>query len=339
VVQVRWFKACGLIAIALVLCDALAAQAGDSATIEQWLKAEFKPTTIAADRSEIVTHGTMVVIQKPGLTMYAVDSPMPPLYTYKNGKIGRGLMGFGKDLEISLRTPGGTSADYSRRPFDSGEKCWITELQVEKDGVLFQLYSDRFDDTHYYGNLRIPFPSKKEMPSVKTVMQLVGEVLKVAPPEEHVAQPVAVAPATSAVKPAPKSQPAGVSGKYNFDEGDSQLNFVSNTGCIMIGPGGTQSAGKYRVDGDALTMDCTVTGSEFKLQIQGDKLVAVDGHAWLREAVAPPLPPSVSIGQSKAQVTASFGQPLKVTKAGAKEVFYYKDMKVTFTNGKVSGVE
>jgi hypothetical protein len=61
------------------------------------------------------------------------------------------------------------------------------------------------------------------------------------------------------------------------------------------------------------------------------------------QEVAPPPPPSdtptISIGQTKAQVTATFGQPLKTAKAGGKETYYYKDMKVVFTNGKVSDVE
>jgi hypothetical protein len=38
-------------------------------------------------------------------------------------------------------------------------------------------------------------------------------------------------------------------------------------------------------------------------------------------------------------VTAAFGQPLRSAKIGAKEIFYYKDMKVTFINGKVSDVD
>jgi hypothetical protein len=38
-------------------------------------------------------------------------------------------------------------------------------------------------------------------------------------------------------------------------------------------------------------------------------------------------------------VSAAFGQPVKEAKLGAKEIYYYKDMKVTFTNGKVSNVE
>ena len=61
--------------------------------------------------------------------------------------------------------------------------------------------------------------------------------------------------------------------------------------------------------------------------------------------IAPPPPPSdappptIAIGQTKDQVTAGFGQPVRIAKLGAKEIFYYKDMKVTFTNGKVSNVE
>jgi len=50
-------------------------------------------------------------------------------------------------------------------------------------------------------------------------------------------------------------------------------------------------------------------------------------------------PPSISLGQTKDQVTAAFGQPLRTAKVGVKEIYYYKDMKVTFTSGKVSNVE
>jgi hypothetical protein len=50
-------------------------------------------------------------------------------------------------------------------------------------------------------------------------------------------------------------------------------------------------------------------------------------------------PPTIALGQTKDKVTASFGQPVKIIKQGVKEIYIYKDMKVTFTNGKVSNVE
>jgi hypothetical protein len=62
-------------------------------------------------------------------------------------------------------------------------------------------------------------------------------------------------------------------------------------------------------------------------------------------AIPPPppptdaAPPTIAIGQTEAQVTTAFGQPVRAAKVGVKKIFYYKDMKVTFTNGKVSNVE
>jgi hypothetical protein len=61
--------------------------------------------------------------------------------------------------------------------------------------------------------------------------------------------------------------------------------------------------------------------------------------------IAPPPPPAdtppptIALGQTKDQVIAAFGQPARMAKVGAKEILYYKDMKVTLTNGKVSNVE
>ncbi len=65
-------------------------------------------------------------------------------------------------------------------------------------------------------------------------------------------------------------------------------------------------------------------------------------------AIPPPPPPtdapaaapqSISIGQTKDQVTATFGQPTKVVKLATKEIDYYPDMKVTFVKGKVTDVQ
>ena len=56
----------------------------------------------------------------------------------------------------------------------------------------------------------------------------------------------------------------------------------------------------------------------------------------------PPAPaPTISMGLTKDQVTAAFGEPQRKAAAGAKEIFFYTDlkMKVTFTNGKVSSID
>ncbi len=48
---------------------------------------------------------------------------------------------------------------------------------------------------------------------------------------------------------------------------------------------------------------------------------------------------SIKMGESTEKIVAELGQPAKTVKLGAKEIYYYKDMKVTFMNGKVSNIE
>jgi hypothetical protein len=53
----------------------------------------------------------------------------------------------------------------------------------------------------------------------------------------------------------------------------------------------------------------------------------------------PPAPPTIKVGQTQDAVVAALGQPDSVDASGAKQVYVYKSVKVTFTNGKVSKVE
>lgn len=55
---------------------------------------------------------------------------------------------------------------------------------------------------------------------------------------------------------------------------------------------------------------------------------------------APPQPPpTIQVGESIADVTAALGQPKKIVDLGAKKIYVYEDLKITFMNGKVSNVE
>jgi hypothetical protein len=55
---------------------------------------------------------------------------------------------------------------------------------------------------------------------------------------------------------------------------------------------------------------------------------------------APPAEPQqIEKGQTPDQVIAAIGQPDKKINLGAKQIYVYKDIKVTFLNGKVSDVQ
>jgi hypothetical protein len=53
----------------------------------------------------------------------------------------------------------------------------------------------------------------------------------------------------------------------------------------------------------------------------------------------PPDPAEVKEGQTVDEVIAALGQPLRKAKVGTKDIFFYKDLKVTFVSGKVKDVQ
>lgn len=54
---------------------------------------------------------------------------------------------------------------------------------------------------------------------------------------------------------------------------------------------------------------------------------------------AQPEPQTIQLGQTPDQVRAALGQPEKVVNLGTKQIYVYKDLKVTFVNEKVSDVQ
>jgi hypothetical protein len=62
--------------------------------------------------------------------------------------------------------------------------------------------------------------------------------------------------------------------------------------------------------------------------------------------IPPPPPPAdsappqtIKLGQTPDQVAAILGPPQKMANLGKKQIYYYKDLKVTFTDNKVTDVQ
>ena len=287
-VKTQSFFLSGLVVISCMAGLTLAAQSVDPAAIQLKLNAQFKLTRTTADRTDIVTPGDVVEIQKPGLIMYAVFSPLPPSNTYKNGKIGQGWSGFGKDLSIGLLAPGGaTAADYPHRPFVAGEKCWITGIQVQKDGVLFQLYSDPYDNIRYYANLKINFPNKKQVPSVEDAMQLVAEVLTAVPQDNQGGQPAQDGPNAS------------FAGEYLLAANGQHFFLLPDGTCTITTPGVPQPAHcQFTIDGEWLAMGLKIGNNSvpfLRFKIQDGRLYmnGMNSMELVRQG-GPPAPTEVA---------------------------------------------
>jgi len=52
-----------------------------------------------------------------------------------------------------------------------------------------------------------------------------------------------------------------------------------------------------------------------------------------------PEPQTIQLGMTTDQVQAAMGKPEKIVNLGAKQIYVYKDLKVTFQNGKVADVQ
>jgi hypothetical protein len=290
--QVRRFGPFGFVAVAAIFVVGLPslrveAQVGDPATlIQQKLVGQIKLTKAAADHSDIVTAGDVVLLHKDGLMMCSSASPYAFSNSYSSGVLTANYNNRAKDAAKSFlrgRLPfggGGSAADAANngcasRKFVAGEKFWITGVTVQKDGILVSTISDPYNDVRFYGDIKFLFP-KGNVPPPDDFVNTVSEVITVQPADDkdqggqsgQGSQPAqAATPASAAPAPAPMA------------------------------------------------------------------------------AIPPPPPPAdtppptIAVGQTEDQVTASFGQPLREAKLGAKKILYYKDMKVTLTNGKVSNVE
>jgi hypothetical protein len=193
---VRSIPHSSIVAVTVAAVASVYGQSSDAKTsLQQALNSQYTLTKVSKDRNDILAAGSVLVLKKDGLMMYSTASPMPPSNTYKNGKISQGMGGFGRDLAIGI-AGGSTATEYPQRKFVTGETFWVAGVTVVKDGIVFDLYSDPFDDVRYYSQLKIPF-DKRTIPSPDDALSKIAEVVAVQPPDNS------QAPA------APEQAPAG----------------------------------------------------------------------------------------------------------------------------------
>ena len=275
----------------------LAQAQGPKATLETQLESEYALTTPTADNTDIVTTGSVLILQKKGLSAGAVSNKVPTQNTYKDGQIKSatgavrkglgglgnlgGVPGLGGLAGVAGVAGSAAGAAGPARDFVNGEKLYVTKITVDraKNGIVFDLISDAYGDAgRYKASLRFELPKGAvTSEDLGKVDPTIAEVFKIAPADQKAAAAPAgqqAAPAAPAVAQAPPPPPL--------------------------------------------------------------------------EPIAPPPPPppdpvvetkSIEVGQTKDQVVAILGKPEKTFKAGTKEIYQYKDIKVTFVNGKMTDAQ
>jgi hypothetical protein len=193
------------IAVAAIASAQLVSAQGNG--LEQKLIAQYSLTKATADRSDIVTAGSVLVLEKDGLLMYTTTTTAPPTNTYKDGKISQGIFGLSA-CKWCRKIPGTTSApNVDTRTFVTGEKFWVTKIEERDDGVYFTLFSDPISDVRYYSVLKFPV-MKGSTPDQDKMLATVGEVLKVQPDDSGGDSKQAAAAPAKGAAPASGSQAA-----------------------------------------------------------------------------------------------------------------------------------
>lgn len=177
------FRAILTLSLAMVLVftcpEANAQDTNPTASIQQKLAAQYPITKTTDDKTDIVTAGAVLVLQKDHLLMYSIATPYPPLNIYKKGKISQSVgSGFLRDLANVMMTSANNASDIPQRKFQAGEKFWLTAILIQNDGILFQFYSDPYDGIRYYGQLKFPFP-RGQVPASDEALKTIAEVLTV----------------------------------------------------------------------------------------------------------------------------------------------------------------
>ncbi|MGA8580414.1 MAG: hypothetical protein WB579_17140 [Bryobacteraceae bacterium] len=283
-------------AVLVLMCaGAASAQDQGAAANQKKLEGEYQLTKTTADKSDIVTAGSVVVLQKDNVLMLAATSTNPCRNTYKDGKITqsgpcRTNEKVKKFSRFTSMIPGAGSVPDApaSRTFVAGEKFWVTKIEVKvsgkEQGILLGFFTDAINDTRYATSLFIPFGAIT--PSPDEALKAVAEIITVAPSDD----------------------------KNADDKGGDKGQAAPQ--------GGQQEAPSQPAAAPAAPAPAEAPPPPI-------------------EAPPPPPPDTVSVseGQTIDQVVAALGQPVKKAKVGTKDIYYYKDLKITFVNGKVTDVQ
>lgn len=203
----RGLKAVGLVAVlAVTVVHPSRAQNEALVGIQKQISTLYTTAKATADGTDLVTAGSVLVLQKDHLVMSKVDQPIATANFYKNGAINQGgVGGLFKAMSLLSHLPGQSGApqvpQVDTREFVAGEKFFVTQIATAPDGVTFALMSDPIKDQRYKATLKFLF-AKGTVPSPDDAAALVAEVVKLDAPADGSAQSASDGGSAAAAAPA-----------------------------------------------------------------------------------------------------------------------------------------
>jgi hypothetical protein len=296
-----------LIVAIVATAFSLAQAQAPKATLETQLEAEYALTTPTADNTDIVTAGSTLILQKKGFSAGAVANKVPTQNTYKDGQIKsagtavrKGLGGFSSLSGV----PGfGGLAGASSVAGSAAGAAGTTRDFVNGE----KLYVTKITVDRGKNGIVFDLISDSYGDAGRYKATLRFELPKGALTSGDLTQVDPVLAEVFKIAPAAADQNAAAA------------------------PQAAQPAATAAPAPQAPPAPVAPAQPEPALA-----------------PIAPPPPPppdpvvetkSIEVGQTKAQVEAILGKPDKTAKIGTKEIYTYKDLKVTFVNGKMTDAQ
>ena len=126
---IKFSVAAAILFSSLGISPRLAAQG-----LQQQLEAKYALTKPTDDKSDIVTAGAILILQKDKIIMYSTANQVLPQNTYKNGKLSEGVFGMHDSAQkfgSFIGHPPPQNAQTQSRHFVTGEKFWVTGIAVQ----------------------------------------------------------------------------------------------------------------------------------------------------------------------------------------------------------------
>jgi hypothetical protein len=172
-----------------------------------------------------------------------------------------------------------TTAQCPQRRFVIGTVLLVTGIDVQKNAIVFHLFSTPDNDSPYYGDLSFQF-DKGAVPSPDQALALVSQVLAPqapgAPLETAASQsPEGGAPTT--VAPAPSLALPATDGNSQSKEDTLQLK-ADHTFVLVVA--GQTYQGGFQVDGNTIGLKISADTTT-NVTIEGDHITDANEQTWV----------------------------------------------------------
>ena len=127
----RAIQSITVVAILFSCLGASPCRADQAAGLQQKLEAKYVITKTTDDKTDIVTAGSVLILEKDKLLMYATTTGAPPQNTYKDGRLSSGAFGLHEKAQgfgsfIGHPPPKTVTTRY----YVTGEKFWVTRIDL-----------------------------------------------------------------------------------------------------------------------------------------------------------------------------------------------------------------